>query len=131
MSAHDTIGDFITAIRNASRAGKEEIETGYSRMRAEIARILVEEGYLAGFDVAGTDKIKRLKLRLKYVRQVPALTDVQRYSRPGCRRYCKSDEIPRVLGGLGFAILSTPQGLLKDSDARKNKVGGEVVCTVW
>lgn len=132
MAVHDNIGDFLTVIRNGSRAGRATVETSFSKMRESIGRILVEEGFLAGcesFEEPGG--LKRIRIHLKYVSDTPALTDIQRTSRPGSRRYSKATEIPRVLGGLGFSILSTPRGLLKDRDARRQNVGGEVVCSVW
>lgn len=132
MAIHDTIGDFLTAIRNASRAKKEEIVTPYSKMRLAIAEILVNEGYLAACEkIEKKPGIPAIRITLKYVRQTPALTDLQRNSRPGCRRYTKANEMPKVLGGLGFSIISTPKGVLKDSDAKRQKLGGEVVCEVW
>ena len=132
MAIHDTIGDFLTAIRNASSAKKEQIVTPYSKMRLAIAEILVSEGYLAKCEkIEQKPGVPSIRITLKYVKQTPALTDLQRYSRPGCRRYTKANEMPKVLGGLGFSIISTPKGVLKDSDARRQKVGGEVVCEVW
>jgi small subunit ribosomal protein S8 len=132
MAIHDTIGDFLTAIRNASRAKKEQIETPYSKMRMAIAEILVAEGYLAKCEkIDKKTGLPAIRITLKYVKQSPALTDLQRNSRPGCRRYAKVNEMPKVLGGLGFSIISTPKGVLKDTEARRQKVGGEVVCEVW
>jgi len=132
MAIHDTIGDFLTAIRNGSRAGRETIETPYSKMRLAIGEILVKEGYLGKCEkVEAEKKGPAIRINLKYVNSTPAITDVQRASRPGCRRYTASDQMPKVLGGLGFSIISTPKGVLKDSDARRQKVGGEVVCEVW
>lgn len=132
MAIHDTIGDFLTAIRNGSSAGRETIETPYSKMRLAIGEILVKEGYLASCEkVEVRENVPAIRIDLKYVNSVPAITDVQRSSRPGCRRYTSATEMPKVLGGLGFSIISTPKGVLKDSDARRQKVGGEVVCEVW
>ncbi len=132
MAIHDTIGDFLTAIRNASRAGRETIETPFSKMRLAIGEILVTEGYLARCEKVEVRKnVQAIRMDLKYVNNVPAITDLQRASRPGCRRYTGSTEMPKVLGGLGFSIVSTPKGVLKDSEARRQKVGGEVVCEVW
>lgn len=132
MSAHDTIGDFVTAIRNGSRAHKARIETAYSKIRLELARILKEEGYILDYKETQNEQgHKRITVDLKFVADTPALTDIQRVSTPGRRLYCKHNEIPRVLGGLGFAILTTPKGLLKDRDAQQQKVGGEILCNVW
>jgi len=132
MAIHDTIGDFLTAIRNGSRAGRETIETPYSKVRLAIAEILVKEGYLAKCEkVEVRTNVPAIRMELKYVNNVSAITDLQRVSRPGCRSYTSSTEMPKVLGGLGFSIISTPKGVLKDSEARREKVGGEVVCEVW
>ena len=132
MAVHDNIGDFLTILRNGSRAGREEVETSFSKSREAIGRILVEEGFLASSETYELPNgVKRLRVRLKYVAETPALTDIQRTSRPGSRRYTKSTAMPRVLGGLGFSILSTPKGLLKDKEARRQNVGGEIVCSVW
>ncbi|MFP4352159.1 MAG: 30S ribosomal protein S8 [Puniceicoccaceae bacterium] len=132
MAIHDTIGDFLTAIRNGSRAGRETIETPFSKMRLAIGEILVREGYLLKCEkIESRPNVPAIRITLKYVNKVPAITDVQRASRPGCRRYTGATGMPRVLGGLGFSIISTPKGVLKDSDARRQKVGGEVVCEVW
>lgn len=131
MAVHDTIGDFLTAIRNASSAGKDEIEIRSSRIRHAIATILKEEGYLSGVEEREEGGPKQLVLRLKYVQGAPVIRGIQRVSRPGCRRYCKHDEIPSVLGGLGIAILTTPKGVIHQREARREKVGGEILCEVW
>ena len=129
MAVHDTIGDFLTNIRNASRAGKESCSVSYSKLRVGIAGILKEEGYIKDFAVS-EDK-RSLTVELKYVDDVPAITGIQRHSKPGRRLYCGYQDIPRVLGGLGISILTTSRGILKDRDARRQKVGGELVCKVW
>jgi len=133
MSVHDKIGDFLTTIRNAYRAEKEESVVRHSKLNHSIAKILKNEGYLNGVEEETCEEKggKFLKLSYKYKDGVSALTDIQRYSKPGCRRYFKSDEIPSVLGGLGISILSTSKGVISDKDARKNKVGGELICTLW
>lgn len=132
MAVHDTIGDFLTTIRNASRAEKRSCVTSFSKMRASIARILKEEGYIAGTrEVQEEGKAKQLEITFKYVDGQSALAGINRYSKPGCRMYSKYDDIPRTLGGLGISILTTSKGLMKDTDARQQKVGGEIVCTVW
>lgn len=132
MAIHDTIGDFLTAIRNASRAKRETIEVPYSKMRLAIGEILVKEGYLLKCEkVESRPNVPAIRINLKYVNETPAITDLQRASKPGCRRYTSATEMPKVLGGLGFSIISTPQGVLKDAEARRRKVGGEVVCEVW
>lgn len=132
MSVHDTIGDFLTMIRNASRAGKETVEAGFSKTRLAIAEILKAEGYIAEVEQgSGSNGHPVVRLQLKYHGRTPAISDIQRVSKPGCRIYSKHDEIPNALGGLGMTILTTSKGLLKDSDARRGKLGGEVVCQVW
>jgi small subunit ribosomal protein S8 len=132
MAIHDTIGDFLTAIRNGSRARRESIQVPYSKMKHAIGDILVKEGYLLRCEkTEERPNVPALRLTLKYVNETPAITDLQRASRPGCRRYTSSRETPKVLGGLGFTIISTPEGVFKDAEARRRKVGGEVVCEVW
>ncbi len=132
MSSHDPLGDFLTILRNAQQAQKETCITQWSRLRAEVSRILKEEGYIANFaEQAGEAGHRQLVVTLKYVAGTPAITGLQRHSRPGRRLYYGHQEIPRVLGGLGVAILTTSKGLLKDTEARKQKVGGELLCKVW
>ncbi len=129
MAIHDTIGDFLTVLRNASRANKETCAVQYSKIREGIARILKEEGYIEDF--ARVDEGKQLEVRLKYVNNSAAITGIQRHSKPGRRLYYGYREIPRVLGGLGTSILTTSRGVLNDRDARRQKVGGEILCNVW
>ena len=132
MSVHDTIGDFLTLIRNAGGAGKEACAYPHSKLREGIARILKEQGYVENY-AKTTDPRghKSLEVRLKYVDGEHVIKGLRRESTPGRRVYCKYREVPRVLGGLGVAILSTSQGMLDDSSARRNKVGGEFLCSVW
>jgi small subunit ribosomal protein S8 len=129
MAVHDTIGDFLTSLRNAALANKGACTVQYSKLRLGIARILKEEGYVEDFAVV--ENGKGLEVRLKYVNDIPAITGIQRQSKPGRRVYCGYREIPRVLGGLGVSILTTSKGLMKDRDARRQKLGGELVCRVW
>jgi small subunit ribosomal protein S8 len=133
MSAsHDAIGDFLTILRNALRAQKESCATSWSRQRAEIARILKDEGYVSNTQEAKSPEGHRqLVVTLKYVDGAPAITGLQRLSSPGRRLYYGYQEIPRVLGGLGVAILTTSRGLMKDAEARRQKIGGELLCKVW
>ena len=128
----DPISDFLTRLRNASRAKLEECRAPYSRLKEGIAAILKAEGYISGFD-EGTDERghKVLVVRMKYVDGAPAITGLERVSKPGRRLYHRYTEIPRVLNGLGISILSTSRGLLKDSDCRRQKAGGELVCSIW
>lgn len=132
MAVHDTIGDFITIIRNASRAGKESISVPHSNLRESLAKILADDGYVRSMKVTSSDKgIKTLLIELKYVGGESAIKDIQRYSKPGRRMYSGYTDIPKVLDGLGISIISTSKGLLKDSVARREKVGGEILCTVY
>ena len=132
MSVHDTIGDFITVIRNAGLAGKTVCLYPHSKLREGLARILKAEGFVQDFRKS-TDNTnhKKLEIELKYVDGVHAIAGIQRTSKPGCRRYYGYREIPRVLEGLGVAILSTPKGVMDDVAARREKVGGELLCSVW
>jgi small subunit ribosomal protein S8 len=126
----DTIANMLTVIRNANRALLPGVEVQHSKMREGIARILKSEGYITDFSVEG-DKIKKLKVKLKYEGRKGVITNLRRISKPGLRRYVGATEIPRVLGGMGIAIVSTPRGLMTGTDARKNNVGGELLCYVW
>ncbi|MBO94353.1 MAG: 30S ribosomal protein S8 [Opitutales bacterium] len=132
MSVHDTIGDFITVIRNAGSVGKDICSYPHSKLRAGVGRILKKEGFIKGIrETDGDSSCKQLEIELKYVDGVHAIAGIKRESKPGCRRYCGYHEIPRVLEGLGVAILSTPKGVLDDVTARREKVGGELLCSVW
>lgn len=128
----DPIADFLTRIRNGSAARLQEVLAPYSKMKAEISRILQEEGYIWNYEVdtkSGAHPLLRLKL--KYDNKEPVIRDLKRVSKPGLRNYVGSDEIPRVLGGLGISILSTSKGLMTGSKARRAKLGGELLATVW
>ncbi|MCD6451204.1 MAG: 30S ribosomal protein S8 [Acidobacteria bacterium] len=128
----DPIADMLTRIRNALMAKKEEVSLPSSKMKLEIARILKEEGYVENFRFEDDGKQGILTLRLKYTPEgEPAITGLKRVSKPGRRVYCGKEEVPRVLNGLGIAILSTSKGILTDAEARKKGVGGEVLCEVW
>ncbi|MGF1451583.1 MAG: 30S ribosomal protein S8 [Opitutales bacterium] len=132
MAVHDTIGDFLTVVRNANRAGKRLTTTRFSKVKAGVANILKAEGYIEDFRVFEEGPgHKFMEMTMKYVNSKPAIVGIERSSKPGCRRYAKYDEIPKVLGGLGISILTTSHGILKDRDARRQKVGGEVLCRVW
>lgn len=132
MAVHDTIGDFLTIIRNASSARKEVCITQHSKMRAAIAAILKQEGFIRDY-TEGSDArgFKTLELSLKFVDNTPAITGIERHSKPGRRLYYGVAEIPRVLGGLGVAILTTSKGVVRAREARELGVGGELVCKVW
>ncbi len=128
----DPISDFLTRLRNACTAGKSEIMAPYSKMKAEIARILKQEGYISNFEVeTGTRPFPQLKVVNKFVNRAPAITGLKRVSKPGLRRYVGSGEIPRVLGGIGISILSTSKGLMSGREAKKQNVGGELLAFVW
>ena len=127
----DPIADFLTRIRNGARAQKPEVLVPYSRIKAEIARILKDEGYITDYTVDTSGAHPRIKITNKLVNRSSAITGLRRVSRPGLRRYVGADEIPRVLGGMGLAILSTSRGVLSGRDARKQKLGGELLAYVW
>jgi small subunit ribosomal protein S8 len=127
----DPIADFLTRIRNAGAAGHEELFAPFSKIKAEIARILQEEGYLWSYEIDTQNKHPRLKLKLKYQDKKPVIRALKRVSKPGIRTYVASDEIPKVLGGLGISILSTSRGIMTGQKAKKSKLGGELLATVW
>ncbi|MHB0976238.1 MAG: 30S ribosomal protein S8 [Candidatus Aquicultorales bacterium] len=132
MTMTDPIADMLTRIRNASKAYHETVDIPSSRVKEELARILKEEGYVKDFSVAEKDGFKVLNVSLKYSPEKQrAITGIRRISKPGLRVYAKKTEIPRVFGGLGIAILSTPKGIMTNNRARKEGVGGEVVAYVW
>ena len=132
MSCTDPIADMLTRIRNASRAGLPAAEMGHSRLKAEIARILKKEGYVADVAESDDEGKKRLRVVLKYdYNEKPIIQQIRRVSRPGLRRYVAAAEVPRVRGGLGTAVLSTSRGIMSDREARAAHVGGEVLCQIW
>ena len=132
MSVHDSIGDFITVIRNAGSAGKSTCSYPYSNLRVGIAKILKDRGFLEDLTEGTNDKgVKNIDIQLKYVNGEHAIRGISRISTPGRRSYCGYREIPQILGGLGISILSTPQGIMDDKSARNNKLGGELLCSVW
>ena len=130
----DPIADLLTRIRNAIMAGHRVVEAPASSLKTEIARILFEKGYILSYKVVeGEGPVNTLKIALKYnpKSKKPAIKAIQRISRPGLRRYAGVDEMPRVLNGLGIAIISTSKGLMTDKEARKENIGGEVLCYVY
>lgn len=132
MAVHDTIGDFLTIIRNASMARKDECTAQLSKMRLSIAKILKQEGFILDYKEGQDNKgFKQISLTLKYDKNIPAITGIERHSTPGRRLYYGVREIPRVLGGLGLAILTTSKGVMRARDAREQGVGGELICKVW
>ena len=130
-SSNDTIGDFLTSIRNSSKAQKSSLTVQWSRLREGVARILTESGYLAGFRKVERDDKPVLELTLKYVSGVPAITSIERVSTPGRRVYAGYSAVPKVIGGMGVSILTTSRGVMTDSEARRQKVGGELLAKVW
>jgi small subunit ribosomal protein S8 len=132
MSMTDPIADMLTRIRNALTAGKDKVEIPASAVKEGIARILRDEGYIINYRIIEDRKQGVIRITLKYGEpDTPAIENLQRISRPGRRIYVGVDDIPKVLNGLGIAILSTSKGILTDRDSRAQKVGGEVLCYVW
>jgi len=128
----DPIADMLTRIRNGNNAKHDSVDIPASNIKKELAQILLNEGFIKGFDVIEDGKQGIIRVELKYGKyNEKVLSGIKRISKPGLRVYVKNDEIPRVLGGLGIAILSTSKGILTDKDARKEGIGGEVICYVW
>jgi small subunit ribosomal protein S8 len=127
----DPIADFLTRLRNACASGKVEIMVPYSRMKAEIARILKDEGYIESYEVETSLKFPQIKVINKVVSRKSAITGLKRVSKPGLRKYFGSQDIPKVLGGMGISILSTPRGVLSGREAKRQNVGGELLAFVW
>ncbi|MDR0755900.1 MAG: 30S ribosomal protein S8 [Puniceicoccales bacterium] len=128
----DTIGDFLTIIRNAVRAQKSVCKAHFSNMRKEVALLLKQEGYIANVnEICSENGLKDLEVQLKYVKGVSVLNVLKRCSKPGARWYVRKDKIPSVLSGLGICILSTSRGILSGKQARQMRVGGELICKVW
>jgi small subunit ribosomal protein S8 len=127
----DPIADFLARVRNGARAQRPEVLIPYSKIKAEIARVLKEEGYISDYAVDTSAAHPRIKVSNKLVDRSSAIAGLRRLSRPGLRRYVGADEIPRVLGGMGLAILSTSRGILSGREAKKQKIGGELLAYVW
>ncbi|HLI49609.1 MAG TPA: 30S ribosomal protein S8 [Chthonomonas sp.] len=128
----DPIADLLTRIRNANKAEHESVEISASRLKQEIVRILHEEGFIKGYEVIEQTPQNKIRVYLKYgPRREKVITNLKRISKPGRRVYCKKDEVPRVLRGLGIAIISTSHGVMTDREARRRGVGGEVICYVY
>jgi small subunit ribosomal protein S8 len=128
----DPIADMLTRVRNAMAARHPKVDVPASKLKTEIARILKEEGYIANFKVAEEGVKKVIKIYLKYATDnSPVVTGIERVSRPGCRTYVGKTDIPRVQGGLGISILTTARGVMTGRTARKEGVGGEILCRVW
>ncbi|HAV20662.1 MAG: 30S ribosomal protein S8 [Bacillota bacterium] len=132
MVTTDPIADMLTRIRNANTVSRDVVEMPSSRVKRDIAKILKEEGYIRDYEVVADRKQGILRLHLKYgPNKQKAITGLKRISKPGLRVYANKDNIPKVLGGLGIAVISTPKGIMTDKDARREGVGGEVICYVW
>ena len=133
MPVTDLIADTLTVIRNGSRAKKEKVDIKNSRMGQEILNIFKKEGYIKNFKIIDDKRQGVIRVYLKYNEEnrSPAITQIKRVSKPGLRVYVKKEYVPRVLRGLGTAIISTPKGIITDKAARKEKTGGEVICYVW
>src|SRR5437016_5166665 len=128
----DPIADMLTRIRNGLQARHAAVEMPTSKIKVAIAEVLKDEGYIKGYTVAGEGHTKTLKVELRYVgKNEPVLSGIKRISKPGLRVYSGSTEIPRVFGGLGVSIVSTSRGVMSGGQARKLRVGGEVLCHVW
>ncbi len=130
MSLQDPIADMLTRLRNAQSVAKTEVRMPSAKTKVAIAEVLQKEGYIAGFKIEEQDGKLTLVLRLKYFEGKPVVSMIKRISRPGLRVYKNKDKLPQVLGGLGVAIISTSKGIMTDREARKNKLGGEVMCYV-
>lgn len=132
MPIHDPVADYLTRIRNALLSKHSEVRIPSSRLKLEITQILLNEGYIEGSEFIENNVQGEIRIRLKYdAKGNPAITGLQRVSKPGLRKYVNKDEIPKVLEGLGVAILSTSKGVITDKEARRTAVGGEVLCYVW
>ena len=132
MVMTDPIADMLTRIRNAVMANHDEVEVPASKMKLEIARVLAQEGFIRGYELIDDGKQGILRIKLKYgPNRERVIHGIKRVSKPGRRIYVKKDEIPRVMGGLGLAILSTSRGIMADREARRLGIGGEVICYVW
>ncbi len=131
MSMTDPIADMLTRVRNANSAGKQTASMPSSKKLVEIARIMAEEGYIAGYEVTPGEPRATLEIALKYSKKSKTIRGIKRISKPGLRIYAGKDELPRVLGGLGTAIISTSEGVMADRDARIKGIGGEVIAYIW
>ena len=131
MSMQDTVADMLTRIRNAQMAKLPSVSMPSSTLKVSIANVLVEEGFLGAMDVAEDGAKKTLNLTLRYFEGQPVIQEIKRFSRPGLRQYKGAQDLPKVAGRLGVSIVSTSKGVMTDRQARKENVGGEVLCTVF
>jgi len=131
MASSDQIGDFLTRIRNASMAGHRTVDIPASNLKREICRVLLDNGFIRKFVIVEDGRQGIIKILLKYNGRIPVIQGLERVSSPGRRLYAGVEDIPRVINGLGYAILSTPKGVLTDKQSREANVGGEILCKVW
>jgi small subunit ribosomal protein S8 len=131
MPVTDQIADMLTRIRNANLARHDHVLVPASKLKLEVAKILKAQGYIQKYDLIDDKRQGQIRIHLRYVQRDPVISGLRRISRPGVRIYVNSERIPRVQGGLGIAVLSTSQGVLTDREARRRKIGGEVLCYVW
>ncbi len=131
MPVTDPVADMLTRIRNALVVKSEQVEMPSSKMKVAIAQILQTEGYIKNFEETDASVGKTLKITLKYANNASVITGLKKISKPGLHIYARKDQIPKVLGGLGIAIISTSKGIITDAEARKNNIGGEVLAYVW
>jgi small subunit ribosomal protein S8 len=128
---NDPISDMLTRLRNATAAGQSSLTLPYSKLKSDIALILKKEGYIKDSELVTDGGHQAIKIQTKFVNKTSAISGLKRVSRPGLRRYVGAGEIPRVLGGMGIAVLSTSRGILTGHEARKQKVGGELLAYIW
>ncbi|MGD1045230.1 MAG: 30S ribosomal protein S8 [Bacteroidota bacterium] len=131
MSKTDPIADYLTRIRNAAKAKHRRVDIPSSNLKKAISKILLEKSFIGGFTVLEDKKQNILRINLKYYNGKPVITGLRRISKPGIRLYRGSNELPRVLGGLGVAIISTSKGVMTDAQAKKENVGGEILTYIW
>ncbi|MCC6398481.1 MAG: 30S ribosomal protein S8 [Bacteroidetes bacterium] len=131
MTMTDPVADYLTRLRNALQAGHKRVDVPASNLKREMTKLLVEHQYVAGFTELKETAQGVIRIQLKYQDTRPVIAGLKRVSRPGLRKYVDADAIPRVLGGLGIAIISTSRGLMTDRQARDARVGGEVLCEIW
>ena len=132
MTMTDPIADMLTRIRNANTVGLDTVDVPASKMKKSIAEILADEGYIKGFDVIDDNKQGTIRIEMKYgAGKERVISGIKKISKPGLKVYAKAEDVPKVLGGLGVAIISTSKGVISDKEARKLGVGGEVICYVW
>ncbi len=131
MTITDPIADLLTRIRNANMVNHASVEIPASKLKVELVKLLKEEGYIADYKLVDKDAFKVINVELKYIGNKPVIRGLQRVSTPGLRAYSKAKNLPRVFGGLGVAIVSTSKGLMTDKAARKDNIGGEILCYVW